>query len=307
MKPLLRSPHEILGIRRDASNEEVRNRYRQLARQYHPDKNIHRQVWADIMFKELHQAYEIMTDHTEYQKYAKRFGKPKRSSPNDAPLGGYASFKIWEDAPSEAYRSTSDDYAFHHGRRMRKTRAGWMECPDSTENEVPSASPCSVPRADTYEPLTLERATEKILSISSGWDCGISVLESLYAYAEPEVERLPSLKAAKARTCALLYSLQRLRPQSKGPRGGRQGSMLEATSLELDSINELDKFLKKYPQRLEEVFAVACPRCRAKREGESLRWPQEHREMLPGLIASFEVEIEAQIQRCSAALPLILD
>ncbi|KPI41100.1 Chaperone protein DnaJ [Cyphellophora attinorum] len=305
MKELSQPPHQILGVRRDASREEVKRRYHQLARQYHPDKNIHRQVWADIMFKELKQAYEIMTDHTEYQKYMKRFGKPKRNSPNDSPSGGYASFEIWEDAPSEAYRSTPDDFTVHRGKRMKKTRAGWMECPDNTESNAPSKSPPFVPHRDTNVPLTLERATERILSISSGWDCGISVLESLYA--EPEVSLLPSLKAAKARTLALMYSLQRLKPQSNEPRGGRHAGMWEATALELDSINELNDFLEKYRQRLEEIFAAVCPRCRAKREGESLRWSQEHREMLPGLISSFEVEVEAQIQRCSAALPLILD
>jgi DnaJ like chaperone protein len=55
-------PYEILGIDRNASQEEIKRAYRQLAGKYHPDKVEHLgdefKALADRRFKEIQQAYQ---------------------------------------------------------------------------------------------------------------------------------------------------------------------------------------------------------------------------------------------------------
>ena len=49
--------YEILGIPRDASQDDVRRAYRKLARRYHPDLN--QESDAEDRFKEVSEAYEV--------------------------------------------------------------------------------------------------------------------------------------------------------------------------------------------------------------------------------------------------------
>jgi curved DNA-binding protein CbpA len=54
------APHEILGVARNATAQQVKSAYRKLSLQLHPDKNPHNREWATAKFKELNAAYEIM-------------------------------------------------------------------------------------------------------------------------------------------------------------------------------------------------------------------------------------------------------
>jgi len=56
-----------LGISRDASQEEIKNAYRKLALQYHPDRN--RSPDAEEKFKEVSEAYAILSDSEKRQQY----------------------------------------------------------------------------------------------------------------------------------------------------------------------------------------------------------------------------------------------
>ena len=53
-------PYSILGISRDASDEEVKKAYRKMSRKYHPDANIDNpnKEQAEEKFKQVQQAYE---------------------------------------------------------------------------------------------------------------------------------------------------------------------------------------------------------------------------------------------------------
>ncbi|MFP4423297.1 MAG: DnaJ domain-containing protein [Desulfococcaceae bacterium] len=59
-----RSPHEVLGVPRGASKEEIRHAYRELANKYHPDKVAHLgdefQKLAEKRFKEIQEAYQTL-------------------------------------------------------------------------------------------------------------------------------------------------------------------------------------------------------------------------------------------------------
>ena len=57
---MMSDPYQVLGVSRDASDEEIKKAYRQLSRKYHPDANINNpnKAQAEEKFKDVQQAYE---------------------------------------------------------------------------------------------------------------------------------------------------------------------------------------------------------------------------------------------------------
>src|ERR1700722_17666236 len=77
-----RDPYEVLGISRDASEQDVKKSFRRLARELHPDVNAH-DPQAENKFKEAAEAYEILSDPERRATYD-RYGHEGLRS------GGYA-------------------------------------------------------------------------------------------------------------------------------------------------------------------------------------------------------------------------
>ena len=63
-----RDYYEVLGLSRSASSDEVKKAYRKLAIQFHPDKNPGDKK-AEERFKELSEAYEVLSDSQKRQMY----------------------------------------------------------------------------------------------------------------------------------------------------------------------------------------------------------------------------------------------
>ena len=61
-------PYSVLGVSRDASDDEIKKAYRKLSRKYHPDANINNpnKAQAEEKFKEVQQAYEQIMKEREY-------------------------------------------------------------------------------------------------------------------------------------------------------------------------------------------------------------------------------------------------
>ncbi|HXK95458.1 MAG TPA: DnaJ domain-containing protein, partial [bacterium] len=59
--------YEILGVKRDASEEEIKKAYRKLARKYHPDMN--KDPEAENRFKEINEAHEVLSDPEKRKRY----------------------------------------------------------------------------------------------------------------------------------------------------------------------------------------------------------------------------------------------
>jgi curved DNA-binding protein len=59
--------YETLGVSRDASAEDIRRAYRQLARKHHPD--INKEPGAEDRFKEISEAYEVLRDEDKRARY----------------------------------------------------------------------------------------------------------------------------------------------------------------------------------------------------------------------------------------------
>src|SRR5262245_39004826 len=63
--------YETLGVKRDASEDEIKKAYRKLARQYHPDRNPGDKQ-AEASFKEVQEAYDVLSDkkrRTQYDQF----------------------------------------------------------------------------------------------------------------------------------------------------------------------------------------------------------------------------------------------
>src|SRR5689334_16468778 len=60
--------YKILGVSREASQDEVRKAFRKLARQYHPDVAKDKKK-AEEKFKEINEAYEVLGDPEKRKKY----------------------------------------------------------------------------------------------------------------------------------------------------------------------------------------------------------------------------------------------
>ncbi len=73
----MRDPYQVLGVSRDATEEEIKKAYKKLSRKYHPDANINNpnKDQAEEKFKEIQQAYQqIMKERTEGYSGSSSYG-----------------------------------------------------------------------------------------------------------------------------------------------------------------------------------------------------------------------------------------
>ena len=63
-----RDPYEVLGVNKNATEDEVKKAYRKLARDFHPDRNPGDKQ-AETKFKEIQDAFEILHDKEKRSKY----------------------------------------------------------------------------------------------------------------------------------------------------------------------------------------------------------------------------------------------
>ena len=63
-----RDYYEVMGVPKNASEDEIKKAYRKLAKQYHPDLNPNDKV-AETRFKEVNEAYEVLSDKEKRARY----------------------------------------------------------------------------------------------------------------------------------------------------------------------------------------------------------------------------------------------
>ncbi|XP_078034633.1 dnaJ protein homolog 1 [Augochlora pura] len=88
--------YKILGLTKNATDDEIKKAYRKLALKYHPDKN--RNAGAEEKFKEIAEAYEVLSDSRKREVYDK-FGEEglKGEADDEGPSGRGAPYTFHGD------------------------------------------------------------------------------------------------------------------------------------------------------------------------------------------------------------------
>jgi len=65
----LKDYYRILDVNKDASAQDIKKAFRQLAMRYHPDRNPENTEEAGKKFKEISESYEVLSDEDKRQQY----------------------------------------------------------------------------------------------------------------------------------------------------------------------------------------------------------------------------------------------
>ena len=142
-----RDYYEILGVPRDATQEEIKRAYRRLIRKYHPDLNPNDPT-AEERFKEIREAYEVLSDPKKRELYD-RFGHAWRQfaegragafaggEPRGGPFEGYRRVIIAEGPEGFDFgRAFGDLFDFFFGRERARREEQKRTAPKDIEKEV---------------------------------------------------------------------------------------------------------------------------------------------------------------------------
>lgn len=108
----MQDPYSVLGVSRDASDEEIKKAYRAQSRKYHPDANINNpnKDAAEAKFKEVQQAYEQIMHEKEYgPSYSSQGGSGYGDTGGFGGFGGFGPFGGFYGQYQQQNRSNNDE------------------------------------------------------------------------------------------------------------------------------------------------------------------------------------------------------
>ncbi|WP_339845163.1 DnaJ domain-containing protein [Paenibacillus sp. FSL W7-1088] len=116
--------YAVLGVEHEASSEQIKKAYRQLAKKFHPDVNGG-DVQAEARFKQVHEAYstlgnsELRAAYDQQLLTGRNTGQAKgsafntaRSSKGNAKSGSANAEKVWSD-PSRMQEQFEQFFGYH--------------------------------------------------------------------------------------------------------------------------------------------------------------------------------------------------
>ncbi|MDI6778382.1 MAG: molecular chaperone DnaJ [Patescibacteria group bacterium] len=108
--------YNILGVSKDATDDEIKKAYRKLAHQHHPDKT----EGNEAKFKEVNEAYQVLSDkekRSQYDQYGQTFEQAQSQ-------GGFSGFEGFRDFSSFA---EGFDFNFRSGRGREQGFSGFED------------------------------------------------------------------------------------------------------------------------------------------------------------------------------------
>ena len=112
--------YDVMGVKRDATQDEIKRAYRKLARKYHPD--VSKEAGAEDKFKELGEAYEVLKDPEKRTAYDELGSQWQSGQDFHPPPGWDAGFEFSEGAPRGGpdLGGFSDFFESLYGRQYRQ-------------------------------------------------------------------------------------------------------------------------------------------------------------------------------------------
>lgn len=219
-----RNYYDILGVARDVSAEEIKQAYRRLARQYHPDLNPNNKE-AEEKFKDIGEAYEVLSDTTkkaqydQFSRYWKQSGFQNNASTSNGSSWSNGGGGNYEG--NTAQRGTAEDVDFSEfpdfnsfvdqllGRRFTKeTTTG--TAPRTATSARDFYRPGTTKTAYTVNPRGPRKDAEARLSIP---------LEKAYRGGRERV-RLEDGRSLEVNMPPAMVTGQRIRLKGQGKNGG---------------------------------------------------------------------------------------
>ena len=101
--------YEILGVQKTATDDELKKAYRKLAKKYHPDANPDNKEEAEKKFKEVNEAYEVLSNPQKRQMYD-QFGTadPQGFGGNGGPFGGQGGYYSYNGTGFDGFGDFGD-------------------------------------------------------------------------------------------------------------------------------------------------------------------------------------------------------
>lgn len=121
---MMTDPYEVLGLKRGASDEEIKKAYRALSRKYHPDANVNNPnaAQAEEKFKQVQAAYDqIMKEKEQGYFGSEDFGGYRQQSQN----GQEDDYTRYLNAAMNYIRAGRFQEALHVLSGMNPQDAGW--------------------------------------------------------------------------------------------------------------------------------------------------------------------------------------
>ena len=122
-------PYEVLGVSRNASDDEIKKAYRTLSRKYHPDANVNNPnaAQAEEKFKQVQAAYDQIMKEKEqgYSGYGSTNGYGGYGNAGGyGGFGGYGSAGGFGGYGGASSAGQNDEYTMHLNAAMNYIRAG---------------------------------------------------------------------------------------------------------------------------------------------------------------------------------------